>query len=416
MPSQAFTWKLFVREATEAVTYVFGTGAYDINDPGSLKQLMAIFLLVVFVLLGAKWVFTTGDGFGTGSSFSGSSAVGKSLLRFGRAGKSKQRGAARYGRQATGERLCGETLTTPCAPYVLGYWNTRALAEPVRLLLAYSGVPWEDKRYQVGAPAQYDKSEWLAEKESLGLHFPNLPYLIQPSTGLKVTQTRSILRYLSLVHGPQCTSVGHQLRADMVCDFLFDWWETMFKVTYCDFPGEPLSDMTRHQEGQLQCMTGGKRFEKLLDEYVTGRLPSCLARVATALSESSQQGWIAGSDLSYADFVLFELLDTHLLLAPACLCEYPQLQDYRRRFLALPTIAAYRAGASVPAFKSEPLHNRYSHFHTGWQNSGSLLRELDRRDAAPSSRSAGSKVAAGAGEGRSAGGSEMSDAEDKKDR
>ena len=32
------------------------------------------------------------------------------------------------------------------APYVLGYWNTRALAEPIRLLLVFVGVNWEDKR------------------------------------------------------------------------------------------------------------------------------------------------------------------------------------------------------------------------------------------------------------------------------
>ena len=40
---------------------------------------------------------------------------------------------------------------------VLGYWNTRALAEPIRLLLHYAGVSFEDKRYELGAPPDYDK-------------------------------------------------------------------------------------------------------------------------------------------------------------------------------------------------------------------------------------------------------------------
>jgi len=35
-------------------------------------------------------------------------------------------------------------------------------------------------------------------------------------------------------------------------------------------------------------------------------------------------------------------------------------------YRCLVQIAAYRATATVPTFRPEPLHNRYSHFHTGW--------------------------------------------------
>jgi glutathione S-transferase len=375
MPSLAFTWNLFVREATEAARFVFGTGSYDLSDPGSQKQLGAIFMLFAFTVLGIMWMFTD-DGFGRGGGHgSGGRGVAKKLVKLGRVGRFRDQqglGSTDVDRRAPAES------PAQSAPYVLGYWNTRALAEPVRLLLSYSGVPWTDKRYQVGAPPQYDKTEWYSEKDSLGLAFPNLPYLIQPSTGLKITQTRTILRHLSNLHGPQCTSLEHQVRADMVCEFLFDWWADMFRVTYCDFPGEPLSDMSRHQGGQLQCISGGQRFDSLLKAYLTGKLPACLARMATFLSETPAPAWIAGRDLSYADFVLFELLDTHLLLAPSCLREHPDLEDYRRRFLALAPIAAYRAGGSVPAFRPEPIHNRYSHFHTGWQARGSFM--LEERD------------------------------------
>ena len=121
--------------------------------------------------------------------------------------------------------------------YVLGYWNMRALAEPIRLMLAYCGVSWEDRRYQVGGPSAYDKSGWYGAKESLGLSIPNLPYLVNDRSGVKLTQTRTILRYLSGTYGPRCETQEQALRADMACEFLFEWWDFMYKVTYCDMPG-----------------------------------------------------------------------------------------------------------------------------------------------------------------------------------
>lgn len=46
--------------------------------------------------------------------------------------------------------------------------------QPIRLLLAYAGVEYEDKRYNIGPAPEYDRSEWLADKFNLGLDFPNV--------------------------------------------------------------------------------------------------------------------------------------------------------------------------------------------------------------------------------------------------
>lgn len=55
---------------------------------------------------------------------------------------------------------------------LFGYWNIRGLGQIARLLLAYTGLKWEDKQYS-------DEAEWFEkDKKSLGLDFPNLPYLI----------------------------------------------------------------------------------------------------------------------------------------------------------------------------------------------------------------------------------------------
>ena len=46
------------------------------------------------------------------------------------------------------------------------------LAQPIRLLLAYTQTEYEDKRYVVGPG--FDKSCWFDVKFTIGLDFPNV--------------------------------------------------------------------------------------------------------------------------------------------------------------------------------------------------------------------------------------------------
>jgi len=66
---------------------------------------------------------------------------------------------------------------------ILGYWDTRALGQPIRYMLKYAGVHFTDKRYQFGEGNSFANWEsiskyWAPEKFTLGLDFPNLPYYI----------------------------------------------------------------------------------------------------------------------------------------------------------------------------------------------------------------------------------------------
>ncbi|XP_039565431.1 glutathione S-transferase Mu 1-like [Passer montanus] len=81
---------------------------------------------------------------------------------------------------------------------VLGYWDIHGLAHAIRLLLEYTETPYEDKLYSCGEAPDYDKSQWINEKEKLGLDFPNLPYFIDGTT--KLTQSNAILRYIARKH------------------------------------------------------------------------------------------------------------------------------------------------------------------------------------------------------------------------
>ncbi len=82
----------------------------------------------------------------------------------------------------------------------LGYWDIRALAEPIRYLLKYAGIEFNDKRYEFGEGTSIQEIEclrknWTPEKFTLGLDFPNLPYYIDGD--VKLTQGLAIMRYLA---------------------------------------------------------------------------------------------------------------------------------------------------------------------------------------------------------------------------
>lgn len=71
----------------------------------------------------------------------------------------------------------------------LGYWKIRGLAQVPRLLLAYSGVDFEDYYYISGDP------QWAEQdKKYLGLNFPNIPYLIDGN--YTITESTAIHRYI----------------------------------------------------------------------------------------------------------------------------------------------------------------------------------------------------------------------------
>lgn len=55
----------------------------------------------------------------------------------------------------------------------------------------YLNVDFEDTLYETGDAPDYDKSCWTDVKETLGLEYPNLPYLIDGDT--KLTETVAIM-------------------------------------------------------------------------------------------------------------------------------------------------------------------------------------------------------------------------------
>ena len=67
-------------------------------------------------------------------------------------------------------------------------------------MMAHCDVKFNDTMYQQGPRPDFDKSEWLNEKDTLDLDLPNLPYLIDKEVTL--TESSAIMRYLARVYNP----------------------------------------------------------------------------------------------------------------------------------------------------------------------------------------------------------------------
>ena len=68
-------------------------------------------------------------------------------------------------------------------------------------MFAYCEVAFEDKMYDVGPGPDFDKSDWLNVKQTLGFEYPNLPYLIDGQT--KITETAAIMKYIARKYKPE---------------------------------------------------------------------------------------------------------------------------------------------------------------------------------------------------------------------
>ncbi|OCT91860.1 hypothetical protein XELAEV_18014917mg [Xenopus laevis] len=170
---------------------------------------------------------------------------------------------------------------------ILGYWDIRGLVHSIRLLLEYTGTQYKEKLYVTGdchlcfsvSAPNYDKSQWLNEKEKLGLDFPNLPYLVDGD--VKLTQGNAILRYIARKHGLCGESEKEKTYVDLIENQAMDFRIGLVVIAYDT-------------------------------EFIT-----------------------------FVDFLMYDVLDQHQMLDPTCLQNFKNLQAFLTRFEALPAIDAY---------------------------------------------------------------------------
>jgi len=199
---------------------------------------------------------------------------------------------------------------------VLGYWDIRGLAQHVRLLLQYLGVDYEDKRYKYGSGPKPEE-EWLAEKFTLGLDFPNVPYWIDDK--IKLTESVAILKYVAKTRGPETVpdNAEDQAVADMVQGVAGDVQNCLVAVAYSKtgIPESPLE------------VTQAKKLE-YLDKFLSNRK------------------WVVGEKITYVDFFLYEVLFEFQRYNKEFLKPYPALANFVKAFESLPELTEYIKSSS----------------------------------------------------------------------
>jgi glutathione S-transferase len=175
-------------------------------------------------------------------------------------------------------------------------------------------------------------------KPTLGLTYANLPYFIEQDAAggvaLELTQSNAILRYIGRKHGLAGATPAQGAIIDMTIDQLVDARGDMSRSNYSGSP------------------SAADVFAK--------SLPPFLAQFEGVLGRDGYK-WIAGADLSIADFVLYELLVKARAFGkeaagiPDALAAYPRLAALLAQFEALPAIAAALAD---PAYMHRPFNNK----------------------------------------------------------
>ena len=106
----------------------------------------------------------------------------------------------------------------PQAPQIptLGSWNCRGFASQIRYELVFLGVEYQEEIYQQGDAPDYDRSQWLEKKDTLGLKFPNLPYYIDGET--RLTDTMAIMKFIASKYAPELLgkTAAQQGKVEMV--------------------------------------------------------------------------------------------------------------------------------------------------------------------------------------------------------
>lgn len=184
-------------------------------------------------------------------------------------------------------------------------------------MLAYAGVKYDSVIYERDG---MDSPQWTKDKQSLGLDFPNLPYLLDGD--IKLTESRAIYRYLGKKFNLHPSTDAEENACLMLEGVLEDAIWSFAMVVYSPDLVKKLPELREKQVAKF----------KEIDLYLSGR------------------DYVAGSKLTYIDFLLYEIMDWHRLLLPDILDEMKNLQGFMSRFESLKPMASHMGSKNYKKF------------------------------------------------------------------
>nr|QIC35748.1 glutathione S-transferase sigma 1 [Ostrinia furnacalis] len=192
------------------------------------------------------------------------------------------------------------------------YFNVKALGESGRLLLAYGGQEFEDKRFT--------SETWPEIK-------PTTPFGQAPVLeidGKKYAQSLAIARYLGRKYGLAGATPEEDLEIDMYNDFVND---------------------IRAKAASVQYESDEVLKEKKHEDFSKNVYPAMLSKLNEIVGQNN--GHIAVGKLTWADFVFAGMYDylKMMLRIPDLDTKYPNLKKVVDNVYSLPQLKAYLAAA-----------------------------------------------------------------------
>ena len=211
---------------------------------------------------------------------------------------------------------------------LLGYWDLRGLAEPIRLMLEYCKIPYEQKLYVCGDGPEFSRAEWVDVKYEVPLQFPNLPYF-RDENGMYLTESWAIMQHIARKH----KLIPQDKKSAVLCD--------------------QLQGVVQDFRKSFTHMCYSSDFEKTREEFLI-QLPKKMKRFNEYLTKHA---YLAGNNLSYVDFAFVEIVDQVQMFNKNLFIDdqYCAVKKYLNKIMNLPNIKLYRASSR---FKKFPCNNK----------------------------------------------------------
>ena len=228
--------------------------------------------------------------------------------------------------------------------FTLGYWHIRGLAAPCRMLLHYANITFRDETFEVHKKQDqtWDRSAWFgSRKPELKKMQPliNLPYLIDHSNSLVLSQTNAILMYLARLSGLDGRNDIEAGQIDMVLAQTMDLRNIVTNMAYGSQGDVFRENLTKHLQ--------------TVGENSYGKLAAFLG--------NSQ--YFVGDRVTVADFHAWEMIDQHELMAAkygfaSPMAAFPAMAAFHQRMRDLPELASYFESSS----STLPVNNKMAAF------------------------------------------------------
>jgi len=214
------------------------------------------------------------------------------------------------------------------ADITLGYWGIRGLAQPIRFMLVSADVPFSEVRLGVLQDGTLlneseEDEDWASVRSTLGMPFPNLPYLIDTrgDSPVNLSQSNAILRYLARGFDFYGDSESERIEIDVLQDEAYDFRNEIIDTAY----------------------TLGEGYAAAFEEFSGNTLPRYLDSFEAYLAKRENKDFFVGNRLSLVDFVLYELFWQMTLMVPDSITasSRPMLSAFIKAFEKTPGIANY---------------------------------------------------------------------------